>query len=287
MSDLIQKITEEGLVDFLLNPYKRTACIDKSILQKYPRDFKTDDLAILRLGSRNCWRYGCIDYENKQIFIEKAYLLRNNITGDKPFLSLYDFRSDLKESLKKELDEMKTSRLKELDEMVTYSILRAECKTNHFEKILFSILGADAYHPPIRVFKNNIVSMIVDEVNLDDMVNYMSGHRKFIDEELDKIFKSDTFLISEIIIPNLTEEAKKAIETGNLTKRQKNFKNYIEKTKASGAQRFTVETERGEKLSCQNRVSPDGSLTVVGRFMKYVDFEEVSKVTYRNKVIYC
>lgn len=286
MFDLVQKIEEKELTSFFLNPFERTACIGNRLLQKYPRGPMMDDIIAFKVGTRDCDIYGCVDYVNKYIAVGKSYLLNYDVTKYKPFLSLYDFRYEAFDIIRKKLDKMKITKLPELKNSIDCKMLYEQLKAKIFEPLIFSLLGTQYYNSKVKPYGTIAISMFIDMFTLDDMIAIKSGDTCFVDKELERIFNTENFMTSEIIMPLLKEEAQKSIENGTLSKRQLHLKNYLEKTKNCGALRFTVETKSGETLSCQNTVNFDGSLSVVNRMMKKIDFEDVVKVTYKNKVIY-
>lgn len=98
---------------------------------------------------------------------------------------------------------------------------------------------------------------------------------------------SENFLINHFLLPDIKEEARKMIETGALTERQKHLQNIINKTKDCGCATFKAETTDGLELSCKSLILTDGTIFVNGRpDMKSIDFEKISKIISRGKVIY-
>lgn len=286
MSDLIQKIKKEELAAFLLNPYKRTARLDNSIFQKYTKDLVTDDIGVIRVGSDSCWIYGCVNYEKKIIIIEKEDLLNYRVIEDKPFYTLSKFRSDIKKYMLNKVDEMKVSRYEELKSNIKFATQYGSCKSRHYERIVFSLLGAETYYVSAVSYSRRGATLFTNALGVEEMVKYLSGDKEAIEIEIEYIFMSHLFWEDEIILPKLIAAARKAIETGNLSERQKHLKNFLDKTKDCGAKQFTVEISGGEKYSCENKVESDGKLNVIDGHIRYLDFERIQKVTYKGKVIY-
>lgn len=286
MSYEIQTINETELVGFLLDPYRRTACLGTRILQKYPKDHLSDDILIFEMSDSSCAIYGSIDYVKKEIIADNTYLLNYDVTEKAPFFKVQDLKQDLIDRMKNDLEMMKITKLSEVKLNSKYITIYEEYKAKCLQPMIFALIGTCAYYPEVRDRTSYPISKFVAWLTIDNIVDIRAGKTELLDKELEIIFNSENFLLSRIVIPTLKAEAKEIVENAKFSKRQLHLKKYMDKTKNCGATRFTVETTAGEKLSCQNRVDYDGSIPVVGRIMKYLDFEDIGKVTYKSKVIY-
>lgn len=286
MSYAIQTIKEDGLVEFLLNPYKRITYLGTRILQKYPKDHLSDDLFIFETSDKCCCIYGRIDYLKKEIIADKPYLLNYEVTRKPPFFTFKDLKLDLQDKMKNDLEMMKVTKLAEIKLNPEYIRIYDECRGKHLQPMIFELLGTCDYCPNVRAYKNDGISRFLDLLSLDNMANIMYGKVDLVNKELERILISKNFLLSEILIPTLRAEAKEIVDTKKFSQRHLHLINYIKKTKDCGATRFTIETTSGEKLICHNRIHSDGSVVSTGKLVKSIDFESIEKVTYKSKVIY-
>lgn len=286
MSYLINKIEESELTDFLLNPYKKTTYLGDTLIQKYPKSELIDDIIYILNGSASFDLVGVVNYGKGNIAIYKDYFFSHEVRKQPQFVSLYDLRDDLVSEMEMEIEKQKNDKLAEIKASTDYMNLYDEYKGKFLEKIILDILGSEAFYVDVRSSTSRRVSRFVNSLKNKELMAIISGKRDEVNEEIKSILESENFILCHIVIPTLVEEAKEAVETGDLSERLATIKNYIDKTKECEAIRFTVETTAGSKFSCNNKVLNDGTVISVGDVRYEIDVENIEKVTYKNKVIY-
>lgn len=281
MNYLINKIDKEELADFLLNPYLKSARLGGGILQKYPKDHLNDD--VYMIGDTSLVFYCRVNYDKKEIVEDKPF-----DHGQSPlFVSLSSIKDELKAKMKADLEDMKVSRAAEVKASEQYMELVEKYREKHLQIKIFELLGAKVQLPAIEDKSLVFISRFVDWLNLDEICNIRYYNSELLKIEEERIFMSDNFLISRFLFEEIDDEAKKIVDSGVLTERQKHLQNIVNKLKECDYNNVIVKTVEGLRLSCGRFVHTDGSvfincLTTIEHF----DFEEINKVISRGKVIY-
>lgn len=283
MSYLIEKIEQDDLAAFLLNPYSKSAYFRDHLLQKYPKDHLTDDVYMIKEEKSSIKFYGRVYYWRREIIEALPF----NLVQTPPFVAVRTLRSDLKGKITADLERMVVSRAAEAKSSVRYAHLVKTCRSKFIEYAIFEILGAAEAIPYIIDRTAIAISKLICEFNLDELCDIRHGNLELVNKGMDDIFMSENFLTYHILLKEIKEEAEKIVAAGKLTQRQRNFKNIIDKTKNCNYPNFKVETTMGTTVSCRNIINVTGSVFVNEHIgMETFDFEQINKIIAKGKVIY-
>lgn len=286
MSYAIGKTEEDKFADFLLNPYLKVTYVGDRIFQKYPNNASMDDVFSFRNGQRGYDLYCRVDYTLKEILVCASYIFYHESSYNPPFVNIYNVRNELQDKIRKDLDDMKIARAAEVRLDPNYMTWLDEYRKTCLDSMVASLLGTRSFCPDISSNAIYAISKFVDSLTIDMILDIRAGNTKLLDEGTELIFYSKNFLISEIIINEIKQEARDIVHSGALSERQKHIQNMAQKINHCGASRFTVETLSGAKVSCRNMIHSNGVLSETGIERKYVDVESVKKIVYSGKTIY-
>lgn len=286
MSLKLKEITEDELESFLLSPFKRSARFNDKIIQKYASNDRIDEILVLESKRNYYYSVGMVCYNTEDIILSLPDVLETNKTKSKPFILKTTAIFKIMDLVNERLDEYKKHNMDELKNNETYLRLYHPIRNKYFESIVFQELGSTAVEFNIHSLTEHEIDMFLSRLRLEDLAEILSGEMKQVDALIDKITKSANFLETEIIYPEIINEAKEYVAKGVFTKREQLLIDYITKTKASGAQRFTVETTYGRSGSCRNEVNSQGKVFSIDGLRFLVDIVDIKKVTYNGKVIY-
>lgn len=282
----VEETTENELGKFLLNPFKKNAIFKKMIIQKYPLNHEMDDILCFPEESKDFYRLGVVLYEKGEIVLELPDLLRTKVVKSAPFVKTYELKDRVRELIETRLEETKVKKLDKIKEGHKYKNLYGYSKDRFFKSIVFHELGTTNVSFNTKSYTKNSISRFLLGLKMDDLIWITIGSIEKIDEFIAVLIESDNFVETEIVQHEIIKDAKEYVAAGKFNKREQLLINYLTKTKASGAQRFTVETLTGRKSSCKNEVNHLGKVFSVDGLSFVVDIEDVAKITYCNKVIY-
>lgn len=286
MSYAIKKIKGKELAEFFLNPFERSACFNDTIIQKYSRSLDVDDFICIDIYRNRALKTGFILYEKQEIIIERIYVIDSDELDHAPFVKISDLKKRIREMVGLKLEQEKTEKLDEIKKSKTYTDLKDKFMKEYFEAMVFSKLGTTYYLSDVESCTIGTISRFVNDLSDEEFVLIASGGTEPIDKCVKEIIESSNFIAADIIQPEIKKEVNEYIAAGKFSNRELILKDYLEKTKASGAQRFTVETFSGQKVSCRNEVSQDGNVVSTDGLSFIIDVEEIRSVKYCNKVIY-
>lgn len=282
----VRKIAEDEFAKFLLNPFEKAATFKKMIIQKYPINREMDDILCFPEESKDFYRLGVIFYKKGEIVLELPDLLQTKVMKSAPFIKTYELKDRIKGLVEKRLEETKIKKLDEIKEGHKFKNLYGYSKDRFFESIVFYELGTTNVSFNTKSYTMNSISRFISGLKIDDLIGITLGSMEKIDEFIAELMESNNFIETEIVQHEIIEDAKAYVAAGKFNKREQLLIHYLKKTKASGAQRFTVETLTGRKSLCKNEVNHLGKVFSVDGLSFIVDIEEIKTVKYRNKIIY-
>lgn len=286
MSYNMKKIKEEELEEFLLNPFNRSAYFGDIIIQKLERNHQVDDFSYIDLSCNRFFRIGFILYEKREIIVERRYLLNTEIADKAPFVKIYDLEHKIREMTISKIEEAKRYRLDEIHKLSFYTEIKDELETQNFKSMIFAKLGTTHNLYKVENTTKRQVSRFMENLSDEKLISLALGSTTPIEVFVNNLMISGNFITTEIVYPELQEKVEKYVAAGKFTKREQLLIDYLSKTKASGAKRFTVETLSGQKASCRNEVNQEGKVISDDSLSFIVDIEKIKSVKYRNKIIY-
>lgn len=291
MKHCFKKITGNEIVEFFLNPFERSTQVGDFIVQKYPIDMGIDELFRLRMDSNDYYKIGYVLYEQNKVIVRymgDAFRkeFEEGILEKEPFISIVDVKNDIQKMILNKIEDAKNNKLKDILSDPKYAGFYDTHKNEYFEPIVFSLLGTSSVKFKVKSNTRNKVNRFIDSQSRISIINIMLGERKEVDFIVNEIVESINFIITDIILEKIKEEAKEHVQFGTLSIREQTVNDFLEKTADSGATRFTVETLSGRKISCRNQVDYKGMVPSVESESIVVDIEDIKAVKYCNKVIY-
>lgn len=286
MSYNIKKIKEEELEEFLLNPFNRSAYFGDIIIQKLEKNHQVDVFSYIDLSCNRFFRIGFILYEKSEIIVEKRYLLNTEIADKSQFVKIHDLEHKIREMTISKIEEAKRYRLDEIHKLSFYTEIKDELETQNFKSMIFAKLGTTHNLYKVENTTKRQVSRFMENLSDEKLISLALGSTTPIEVFVNNLMISGNFITTEIVYPELQEKVEKYVAAGKFTKREQLLIDYLAKTKASGAKRFTVETLSGQKASCRNEVNQEGKVISDDSLSFIVDIEKIKSVKYRNKIIY-
>lgn len=286
MSYLIKTIKEENLADFLLNPFDKTGYFEDYVLQKYPMDHIVDELIGINKETCSLINIGYINYKIGKVFLKSNRALKNANLETDCFVNILFFRRSLMDLLAEKIEIAKIDRLSEIESSDEYAKVYSYYKKNVFQDIVFSLLGAADYYENEPSHTAYDISDFCQSLKIDQLMDIVGGKLDVLDEFIEDIIFTNRFIRTDIVFSKIVEEANDYFKAGIFTEREKALINYLEKTKASGAKRFSAYLISGRKIKCKNEVSCNGKIYEVGDSFYSVGFEQIERVEYKGKIIY-
>lgn len=285
MSYTMKKIKEKELAGFLLNPFEKVAYFGELIIQKVQRNNDVDDFLCLDLYRNRVYKTGFILYEKGEIIVERMYVINYEVIDKPPFVTIEDLEEKIKETIMNKVEEAKIYRLDEIRSLPLYGEIKDSLTSQYFSPMVFAKLGTTYNLYEVESATKGRISRFVDGLIDNDIISLASGSVTPIQTVIDALIKDNNFIASEIVKPEIKEAVDKYIAAGKFTKREQILIDYLDKTKASGAKRFTVETLVGEKVSCRNEVTERGQVLSVDEKC-LIDVAKIKSVKYGGKFIY-
>lgn len=180
----------------------------------------------------------------------------------------------------------KTDRLTEIEASREYGKVYSYYKKNLFGNIVFSLLGSEPYEMRDDPHTKRQISDFCYGLTLNQLIHIANGNSDIIDDFIEEVIFSNGFIRTEIIYDKIIKEAHEYVKAGVFNERELALIEFLEKTKASGAKRFTAYLISGRKLKCRNEVSSSGTLREVGDSFYQFDFDRIDRVEYKKKIIY-
>lgn len=286
MSYNVKKIEENELTEFFLNPFKKIAYYDDYVIQKIEKDHEVDCFICIDLNRRRAFRTGFIVYEKQEVIMELNYLLEGEVFNKYPFIKLCDFKSNIVDMITAKVEEIKTDKIEEFRKTEAYIEGHDAMMRQYFRQLIFAGLGTTDFTLQIDSYKCSMITRFLDELEDDDFISIAKGSMGLIDNCVEQIKISPNFIAAEILQQEIKQKVEDYLAAGKFTKREELLIDFLAKTKASGAKRFTVETISGEKQMCRNAVDKEGNVRIVENYSNKIDIEDIKSVTYKGKKIY-
>lgn len=290
MEHKLLKINETDIVDFLLNPFQRTAHSGDFIVQKYPLSIGVDEFIRICINSDFLYHVGYVLYNEKKIIIKNSESKSTNlgleITKNGPILTIFELKQEVESIINSRLESAKNNEMDELMALPSYSGFYKATKADFFDYIVCSMLGASPFSFSIRSDTAQKINKFIQSRTMSELIGIKFGKLEDVDKMIYSILRSVNFMIADIVQPGILDEASEYISSGKLTKRHAMIKDFLEKTKRSGANRFTVETVVGQKMSCKNQANYNGTLPLTNSSDEEVNIEDIKIVKYQGKILY-
>lgn len=276
----------DHMIDFLLNPFDKTANCHDYIMQKYPKTPFVDVLFEINKDSDCCITVGYVNYQLRKVFVFNEEPFNELDLKNDPFVIVDEVKQDLKKTIMEMIETAKADRMAEIQRNHYYLKHYHRYKSKIFKHLISQLLGTQPYEVLFKSSTDSDVSIFCAMLSIEKLMRVFSGDKSDLDAFVEKTIFSEIFIISDIVLEKLKEEAYQYVKNGYLTKEELMLFDFLKKTKASGAKRFTVHMTSGRKLRCINKVTSEGKLYEAGDSYYRVNFIDIKKVEYRGKVIY-
>lgn len=285
MSYCIKTITNEEMVDFLLNPFEKACYIDNKLFQKYPKEDLIDELLVLNDRYSSYDVAGLINYDKQEIFVQRERAIGSEIVQEKPFIRVADIKDRMKALIYSRIDELKTDKMSEIEASEKYVKNYNEYKNTYFQVMVNTLIGTDHYRGNVTNDTQQTVVSYVQSLSIQELIDFHCDKLN----ELDKVVKNIVFSDNTarvLAFEKVKQEAVDYVRNGVFSEKEKHLKNFLDKTKDCGAQRFTVVDVNGVKTSCRNSVNAETKLYAAGYSGYSVFVDDIKEVIYKSKKIY-
>lgn len=282
----LKHLREDELSKFLLNPFQKSAYLNNRIIQKYPINESVDDIICISEVEKDFCRTGVVIYANNEIILESQSFFGTDVVNSKPFNIIDNLKEPTTELVRKMLQKSKVEKLEEIKKMELYKRVYEYRTERYFDSFVFTELGTI----PISLDHSNQIDrkikQFIDGLMLDDYIEISLGSMHVIDKFLDSFIKSELFIEIEIVDPQIIKDAKDYVAAGKFNKRELILIDYLDKTKASKANRFEIETTEGRRASCYNCINYYGKVFSTDGLSFVVDVEDIDSVKCGGNLIY-
>lgn len=285
MSYCIKTITNKEVADFLLNPFERACYVGKKLYQKYPKEDLLDELIVLSERYSSYDVAGIINYNKQEVFVQKERLFESELLEGSNFVRLSEVKDQMKAMIYAKIDEIKSEKMPEILVSEDYLKMYKSLKDTYFQPMVNTILGTNHYRGNVSVNTQQTVVSYIQSLSLQNFIDFHCN--KFGDvERMSKEIALSPNQIQFIAFENVKQEAIEYVNKGVFSDKEKNLKNFLDKTKDCEAQRFTVVDIRGHRVSCRNSVNSETKLYAAGDNGYSVLVDDIKEVVYKSKKIY-
>lgn len=280
----IKNITKDEVTSFLLNPFDKTAYFDNLLIQKYQKSNYMDEIICLETSKDQYYAIGAVLYDNQEIVLDRYESFHEDAIDSKYVIKAYQIKDRIVQMAKEAFKEFKERKLDEIKNTDKFRKLRNDLYKELFSPIVYNKLGTSCFPVLCKSSTNNRISWFVDRLSMEDLIEIHRGKLDLIYSFFDELILTKNFMDMDIIRPEIIVKAEEYIAKGRFSKRERTLIDYIQKTKDSGAMRFTVQTISGEKAYCHNSVDYMGNVFTLKDAI--FDIQDIDTVTYRGKAIY-
>lgn len=279
----LDKVDNNDLVSFLINPFMKTACFNNAVLQKYPIGFRLDKVIFLENFKLD--QFAIIDYQTNKIYVDEGWFLYDCYDPDGSLVFIDDLRSMVSDLTCEFIKKMKLEKSKEIIDSDVYNSLYKKNYHNVFQAMVFSrILGEE-----FEIEKKDRIGILSkdfsEKISLKKLVDIVIVDLSYLKRFAENLVLSNKFIEREYVLERLQEEANEYYLKGAFVKREEAFKHFVERISTSGAKKFTGFIEDGTIYHFDNRVTSTGKLMAVGKDLVF-DFQLLERVEANGKVIY-
>lgn len=282
----LETTNSSHMTEFILNPFAKATKYNHYIMQKYSKTSVIDVIYGINKKSNFCDIVCYVNYQLGKVFIIKKKPLMDLDLKKEPFVMLSEAKENLTKTVLEMIKSAKVNRMAEIEEDDNYGKFYYFYKTKVFKDMVFSLLGTQPYEVFFKSSTDFDVAKFCECLSVEKLMKIFGGDLSDLNAFVEKTIFSEMFMITDIILEKLQKEAEEYVKEGDFTKEELILIDFLEKTKASGAKRFTVHMTSGRKLKCINEVSCEGKVYEIGESYYRVNFIDIKKVEYRGKVIY-
>lgn len=281
----IKKIEEDDFLDFLLNPFERSAYFENVIIQKLERDGLVDDFISINHKNNHIFRVGFILYQKGEIIIERSYALNTDLIDEYPCIRTADLNEQLRQEIIDKVAVAKTNKLDQLKKLPNYAKVKDVLEDKYFKAMVFAKLGTTYNLQPVESELSNKISSFLYTIKDENILSIVLGETELLDAFVDEIISSSSFLAYEVVYPELIKQVDEYVAAGKFTSREQTLIDIMDKIRASGAKEFFVDNLSGLRYSCKNEIDQFGKMSsACGLFS--VDIDAIKVITYKGKDIY-
>lgn len=282
----LEKMEKHQVVSFLVNPFKKAIETKDYIIQKYPLTPVVDIAFVIDKETNKYFEIGYCNYIDAEVIVQNGAPLKDIDVTKKPFTLITEISNKMEVTLRKMLDQTILDRMIEIQNSESYLNNYAYYKTNFFEDMVYEELGTEPYDPLSKSSTDFNISIYCSSLKGDEVINFITNDLSNLNSFIETRLSSQVFIVTDIILPRLRQEAKDYVAAGKFTYREKVMIKFLEKTKASGAKQFTVYTMAGKEYKCLNKVSCQGNVHEANNHYSKIKVEHIRTVEHKGKVIY-
>lgn len=280
----LEVIDQSNFEEFLINPIKTAAYFNEILIQKYNIDIYIDEVFYFKNGK--FINFGLINYELKKVFLVEDFSeLAQSLVGD-TIVSFEEIRSKSLEAITKELNHIKDSMMDEIKKSKYYTLAYDNYHKHYFKHIVLSKITQKSPNLPAKNTSVEDLEIFTLTLPLKSLVKAINGDLTRIKVFLSAYVFSQNFIENEVVLKVVEKEAEDYLAAGRLMPREMALKKYVEKTKATGAKRFTAKLTNGNILKLKNDISCTGFIEAIGNKKTLIDFGDIEQLEYKNKRIY-
>lgn len=277
-------IEDKEICEFMLNPFKRATYFRDMILQKYTVDIGIDEVVVMNnLEFKNI---AFVYYQDKKIYTQHGFDEFGIQDLDDSFVkigSLIDNVANISADL---LTKAKVDRLKEIKEQLLYEQVYSQQYILLFQSMVFSKILEEEYQFPMRSVIESSSILFARNLKLVDLLSIINVDYSRAEPFIDDLIFTKTFIEREVVFEEVKQAADKHVEKEPLSKRERSFKNYVEKIKACEAETVTATLMTGRVIELKRRVSIHGKVSPVDDTKMLVDFEHIKRVKHGEEIIF-
>lgn len=282
---------DDGMTDFLLNPFLKTFYYNDYLVQKYPVNGKVDQIIFFDECEFFYNKVGYVLYEKKEIIvivekIDKKRTFSEKVINEECYISREKIESILKESTSNKFKYIKNLMQTKFEAITDYSKVVNEFRELYLQSAIYHALGTA---PAEFVFNFNTI-MLTDlffmNMRNESIIDIYLGNLEMIDSFIEKTVSYSDFFKTYILYPIIFEEATAYVQKGELTEDEEMLKDYISKTKTINEPIIQVEIDSGKKIKCFNKVDCDGNIRVKNGPKLEISYKDIHKVFHNGSLIY-
>lgn len=286
MKYYLKEVTEDGFVEFLLNPFERLAYMGDLLIQKYPKNPQVDDFYLANTESSQLIKLGNIVYKTNDVILYNAYKLSPSMINKAPFSTALDLQAKLEEEILLAVEDVRKNRLDEVRSLEKYKETYDSYKKDHFNSIIFSKLGTTPVSFGNYNKTNERIHEYVTNIQCDEFAEAKAGLIDLVSPIVTKLMNSINFIVYEALMDDLEKEADAYIAAEKFSKRELILIDMLNKIKEAEALSFFAITRTGNMMLCKRAIDHNGKLMSKDGTETIIDIENVERIRHGGRYIY-
>lgn len=280
----VNTINTDVLSDFLLNPFQRTVILNGGIIHKYEEDIFSDKIVYMKDAILK--QVAAVHYPSGKILVMNEFDTLDMQSLKAPFYNIDNMRKTIEDLAICELKKAKVEKLSAIKKRPIFQELYDLHHKGLFQRIVFSIMVGNDYACPFisKIFTSS--AEFASKLTLSDMVKIMDGDLSQIHKFVEiSIFTKD-FIARDIVFDEIKKSARNYCDIGKFSEKEVLYKAYYEATVSSGADTFVATLIDGSSMIVKNKMNCLGKVETMHLIDKFINFQAIYKLEYKNKFIY-